>query len=553
MNFLKKKWALLLLGLIVATSLFLATLSVSHDSPTDDETAHIAAGYVKLHDGYLNFFIEQPPLINALSALPLIISHIKFDTSIAKSGSSHWAVGNQFLFGSGYNPERLLFLARIPTLILFGLLIIAVYFFTNRISRSKAASLIGATLTAFCPNLIANGRLATVDMGVTFFLFLSVGTFLLFIQKPTKKKLLALGIFIGLALASKVSALIIFPYTLFALILFVSFTKQSKKESSLYYSGYKIAIIISFVVLFGIYFLMLRGPYLREFYGGGILERFRASFYEYARQIKAIYYWSSQPYNKPEFLLGHFSFTGWWYYYPVAFFFKTPISILILFFGSLVGLFCKIKEGLQKIRTNNLLLLTILSLIFIGSFFVVSAFSKLDIGLRYILPIYPVLYLFIGLMFSQFEAEIKKNKIYSILTYLLVLLTVVVSLRTFPSYLAYFNEFAGRPVNYDKILIDSNLDWGQDLRRLNTWMNNNDVEKIHLDYFGGGGTDYYLGNKYISTQSMGPIENGYYAISRQNFRTSSFYTGKIQTWEDATKDMKLVTIIGNSIYVFQKQ
>jgi len=553
MNQIKKSWHLFALGIIVAISLTLATTSASKNSLTADENAHIAAGFVKLHDGYFDFFIEQPPLINAFEALPLILSGIKFDTSVINLNKNHWSVGSQFIFNSGHDPDRLMLLARIPIIILYGLLIISVYYFTRKISRNSLAGLIGATLTAFCPNLLAHGGLATVDLGVTFFLFLSIGTFFLTLQEITRKRMIMLGVFIGLALASKVSGLIIFPYFFLIFGLFLITGKTSKKNIYFMIEKYKVAIIISFVVLLSIYFFMIGKDYLSSAYGdSSVVERIKASFFEYAKQLKAIYYWSSKPYDKPQFLLGQFSFSGWWYYYPVAFFFKTPIPILILLFAGMLGLFFKLRKNLQKIYSDNILGSSLFALLFILLFFMVAASSHLNIGLRYVLPVYPVIYLFIGLMFASYYDQIKKKLAYFICLTFLVIWAIIGSIQSLPSFLAYFNEFAGKPVNYDKILIDSNLDWGQDLKRLRTWMNKNGIEKIHLDYFGGGGVDYYLKDRYIPSESYGAKEAGYYAISRHNFRTSSFYAGKIQTWEDATKEMKLRTIIGNSIYVFQK-
>ena len=70
------------------------------------------------------------------------------------------------------------------------------------------------------------------------------------------------------------------------------------------------------------------------------------------------------------------------------------------------------------------------------------------------------------------------------------------TLSTYPYYLSYYNELAGGPDNGYKYAVDSNLDWGQDLKRLTQYVNENNIDKIKLEYFGGGNPQYYLGNKY---------------------------------------------------------
>ena len=108
---------------------------------------------------------------------------------------------------------------------------------------------------------------------------------------------------------------------------------------------------------------------------------------------------------------------------------------------------------------------------------------------------------------------------------------VVSVVSVFPHFLAYFNELAGGPDKGYLYAVDSNLDWGQDLKRLALWVDENShcnsiyktdcgfnsdciadrsckeidelnlpdtqpIDKIYLDYFGGGNTEYYLGQKF---------------------------------------------------------
>ena len=121
------------------------------------------------------------------------------------------------------------------------------------------------------------------------------------------------------------------------------------------------------------------------------------------------------------------------------------------------------------------------------------------------------------------------------------------SIKIYPFYLAYFNEFIGNQKNADKYLIDSNLDWGQDGKRLAQWIEQNKIDQIYTD----GVNNYYLKNKAIGINSQDATKSGYYAIGRHKYRLSTFYN-QSSSWEQFAKNSQLITIIGNSIYIFKK-
>ena len=80
-----------------------------------------------------------------------------------------------------------------------------------------------------------------------------------------------------------------------------------------------------------------------------------------------------------------------------------------------------------------------------------------------------------------------------------------------PYFLSYFNEFGGGIWNGYHYVTDSNYDWGQDLLRLQAWVNAHpEVDKIAVDYFGGGNPKYYLGAKEVdwSSSKGNPADQG---------------------------------------------
>jgi hypothetical protein len=185
--------------------------------------------------------------------------------------------------------------------------------------------------------------------------------------------------------------------------------------------------------------------------------------------------------GRPTFLLGEFSAEGFAAYFPTAFLVKTPLPILLLLFLALVLLLVR-----PNIRQRALFLLLPAVL-----YFLLSMQSALNIGYRHLLPILPFLYVLIsGLTTSQLSIANYQLRLRPIAVILLTSLFFV-NLSIYPHYLSYFNLAAGGPKNGGNILVDSNIDWGQDLLRLQDWMAENEVEEIKLSWFGTADPAYY--------------------------------------------------------------
>ncbi|MBX4190344.1 hypothetical protein KW791_03570 [Candidatus Parcubacteria bacterium] len=127
----------------------------------------------------------------------------------------------------------------------------------------------------------------------------------------------------------------------------------------------------------------------------------------------------------------------------------------------------------------------------------------------------------------------------------------------FPFYLTYFNEVAGGPAGGHNYVVDSNLDWGQDLKRLGDWVEENKVQKIYLDYFGWADQAYYLKDKFVWIQSRqypsaakflaDNTNGGYIAVSATFYTESLASEEKNYAWLQAYKP---TAVIGNSIFVW---
>ena len=140
-------------------------------------------------------------------------------------------------------------------------------------------------------------------------------------------------------------------------------------------------------------------------------------------------------------------------------------------------------------------------------------------------------------------------RVFSVVLGALLLWQAVSVVRVHPSYLAYFNEIAGGPDGGWQTVTDSNLDWGQDLKRLAQFVESRGIQEIHLDYFGTGDPVYYLKNKYIKLTSCDAPQRGWVAVSNFDYVGSRAVPQcDYQRWLPMDK---LVAKIGYSIFVFR--
>jgi len=174
------------------------------------------------------------------------------------------------------------------------------------------------------------------------------------------------------------------------------------------------------------------------------------------------------------YLMGLRSDTGWWYYFPIVFVVKSTIAALAAFIAvSAAGLWRVVRSGLRNIpiMTIGLVLPPML-------YFVLSMTSAINIGMRHILPVYPFLYVLLARLRPPLGVA-------------LALLQIVECASITPHYLAFFNALVGGPGNGPLYLADSNIDWGQDVKKLVHWLDAHGTRRARVFYFGNAQLRYY--------------------------------------------------------------
>lgn len=567
---------------------FLVFFSVLNDSDTYDEHAHIPAGYsyLVLKDCRLN--PEHPPLIKTLSALPLLFLNLKFPTeSPAWKGyiNGEWAVGQMFLYTSGNCADRIIFLARLPIIIL-ALFSGWFLFRTVRSFCGDKAALLTLFFFAVSPTVIAHSHYVTTDIGAAFGFFLGIVMFYKFLKKDNLKSILGAGVCLGIALLLKFSTFLLIPlYIIFALF-WVFLNSFKTRDFHLAKEAGK--IILKLFLIFSIAFLIVLVVYQYHIWNYppecqlrdtiGITESIQTS--GAVTVVRATICWMA---DKPvlrcfgQYLLGllmtnssakggtftyywgEVSATGWKSYFPMAYLLKEQLAFHILTLFVLIvslGSFLK-KHGRTHVSFIDWLhdnFILTMSFIFIGTYWLISILSSLNIGVRHILPTFPFIYLLVArslIRHFQFVKSIPKYLFVGILLFWL-LVEIIIS---FPCYLSYHNILAGGTAWGWRYFIDSNYDWGQDLKRLKKFVEKNKIERIKLDYFGKGLPSYYLGERFEPWKSSNGITDGWFAISatcRQHAWGMPVKGSKIKSEDSYSwlRPYEPVARVGQSMFIY---
>jgi hypothetical protein len=188
----------------------------------------------------------------------------------------------------------------------------------------------------------------------------------------------------------------------------------------------------------------------------------------------------------PAFLCGAVSPRGWWYYFPVAFLLKSTLAELLLALLGALLLLAKFLPRFRREKADAAATVWLLSGLLFGA---LACSSGINIGIRHVLLLYPLLTLW---TLDQLGALLKGRRLLALsIGVALVVLQVSAVLGIAPRYLCYFNSLAGGPSEGYRHLVDSNLDWGQDLPALKEEVERRGYRRIVLAYFGTDDPRFY--------------------------------------------------------------
>ena len=461
-------------GLLIFFALAVATAVAS--SPTVDESVHIFRGQALWQTGELRFQAKHMPLTHWLNGALLFTEPTLPDVTTLPSwaGNDRPTLSREFLWDYEPQPniDRIFLLARLP-IVWLGLLLGAVLARWGRSLAGPIGQSVVVFFFAFSPNLLANFSLATTDGPLTAMYVMAVFAWYWFEKRPSPGRWFFAGIMLGLALGSKLTAVLLLP------ILFLLSYSHWRRGDNWWRPGLR---WLSILPLAGLMFWALYGFELRSLPGIPVpvpAATYVSSMLEL--QVDAgIQPEASTHYTA--YLFGETSSDGWWYYFIIAFLIKTPLPTLLLLATAVFGIFRR-----RQWRTMAWLWLPPVIL------FAFASYLGLNIGYRHILPALPFVLLLAAFAMPDILSAPFFLRSPAPLLILLVLSIwyTIGSLRQTPHYLAYFNETIGGPRQGYHYLADSNVDWGQSLQFLADYIERSREDLAGFSYFGAADPAYY--------------------------------------------------------------
>jgi hypothetical protein len=459
---------------LIGVTRIVATYSVF--TQTSDEPYHLACGMQWLDQGRYQYEHQHPPLARIAVAVGPYLAGLRF-TGQAQMIEE----GNRILY-SGEHYFRNLALARMGVLPFFVIACALVWSWSKKLF-GKATALASTLLFTTLPPILAHSGLATTDVAVAAFMFGSVYAFSLWMERPGWRESAFFGLSTALALLSKFSAVAFLPPCLVAILVLRWVAKPPsldafRKGAPRRIASLVLACLLAFVVIWAGYRFSFGRPasvaqpnrphgMIDALVGNAALPA-----YEFFSELAGVEAHNSVGHGSS--LFGEFRAKGWWYFFPAVLAVKTPVAFLLLCGAGYVYLARRFRKRLAwQCWTPGVLAPVIL---------LICMPSTINLGVRHILVIYPMLSMVAGLGAASLLQTAGRRRVAQALSAGLLLWQTLSSALAHPDYLAYFNEFVrGDP---ERVLAESDLDWGQDLQRLSDKLKALGVKEVSLAYFG---------------------------------------------------------------------
>jgi Dolichyl-phosphate-mannose-protein mannosyltransferase len=451
------------------------------DSLTNDEPSDIANGYFYWTRGDVLSPHNHPPLGSALQALPLLALKIHVEPFQGDVITR----GHLFVFQWNLGRLQALTLACRMVSWLLGLRVGFLLFKSGDLSPPEC--LFALFFWALDPTFSSLSELAKTDIAPSFFFLAALWAFERSLKKPGPKSSILAGLALGLAVNSKFYCLVLLP--VFAVLEALHY--REKKEGGM--------ILRRWAWGLGAFLALTLAVYLP---GTLCLPGHRQPFYYPVEKFQEDLAFAKNPF--PVFFLGDCGLQNHWYYLPVAFLLKEPLPFILLL-GMTPILAWSGKVTLKPVVWIPAVL------------FFAALLPSQNLGVRYLLPIFPLLFMTAGKSLAWLwnrSGSTPQGRIFKGAAVLLLVWQAGSVLASYPHLLGYFNELVppDKKIHY---LGDSNLDWGQDQKRLAETGRLRGWKDVHLAYFGGiDPADYGLPwSPWTQDDLKGPQPGTVYAVN----------------------------------------
>ncbi len=573
---MEKKQINAIVVLLVAAIVLQGIYAINSNSPVFDEPSYVIQGVAQLQSGDFDIGKGNPPLMKYFAGVLPYLMGIRLPEEYETGFDKENAIEFETVFKSKLAPREIIFLSRLPTLILTVLTALLVFVFARRLYGDLAA-LFSLFLIAFSPIVLAHGTLATLDIGTAFFIFLSMYLFWKFWEKPSNKSFVLMASATGLAIASKMAGTHLL--VMYAAIFAIAHLKKMKMPrfgvlGKMRGPKYAISLFVLVLLIAGFVVLATYQFKIGAIYPKGInkyvpdegmfsnatsigkvvhfaLEDAVVPFNFYIRDIALQFIHQKDP--QVNYIFGEIHTSGIWYYYLVAVLVKSPLPFIVF----LVAALYSISKLPLKFEEYFLLVPIIFTLLYF------SFLVPINTGIRYVLSMLPFLFVFMGRFLRgkgifEFGGSGKREfgnvgKIAISAFAILCMWYAFSAIAIAPFYLSYFNEIAGGSDNGYKILSQSDLDWGQADFALKEYMQKNNIAKIKYSYSGSVPPKYYGFGYELLPSGFGrggedcSTKTGLIAISATNLNGNLFKDHDCYKW---LREKEPIAKIGHVIFVY---
>ncbi|HEY9402576.1 MAG TPA: glycosyltransferase family 39 protein, partial [Pyrinomonadaceae bacterium] len=464
-----------LCALLLVVMAFNLVTVISRKSITTDEIVLIPAAYAYVTSGDTQLVHEHPPLVKLLAGLPLLSSAPTLKMLPAEGGAPPRTVAQMAnrvgrLWEDNHDAvERVSFVARLPFVALTLALGVLVFVFARDIFGARAA-LLAVALFSIEPTVIAHGRVVQTDIAAAFGYLLLCHAVYRYALSPSWPRALWVGAASAVAILAKFSMLLAAPVvaTVFAVLLWRARREARGRVSKVAAHAGLVALTVLFLI--NAAYLFHHSPPL-DTDAQWIVSAFPAgsgSMLNAARVLSRVLpidfvlgiFWqfAHNERGHPASLLGMYSNTGWWYYYPFAFALKTTLPFLLLSLAALAwGAYRAIG------RRERRFLIVLIPFAVYTSFVLMS---RINIGIRYYLPAYALLFILGGALLDHL---LKRHRAGVLAVFALLAWAGVEAVRAYPDHMTYMNQLASRQPRWH-YLSDSNVEWGDDVRALAAYL-----------------------------------------------------------------------------------
>ena len=555
------------------------SICIGCHSPAIDETAHLPAGLSHFETGRIELYAVNPPLVRLLASLPVYAIGPNHDWSRHNSDISaraEFPVSKDFFRANGPTTLRYYVIARLALLPYHALGIIAV-FLVGRRAFTSWFGVIAAGMWVLSPAMLGNGAMITPDSGASVAGVVFVYLLLTKSWVSLWRDVLLCSVASGYVVCTKFTWIVVLPFIvlLHSLLIcggrFFSYSVLFRLATGALLASLTINLVYgfdrSFTRLGDIHFSSSGLNTTNPDADLGRTNRFHGTWMARIPCPLPQTFIEGIDVQRSDFergyrsyLMGQWKHGGWWYYYLVGFLVKEPIGFQLMLYVSILHGFWGWKRWTRDGIREWALILVPPVLIFT----LVSSQTGFNHHMRYVLPAYPFLFIIAA-------RTVTLGRFWKWFSYACMTWQAASVLWFAPHWMSYFNEAAGGPLNGHKWLVDSNIDWGQDILGLKKWQDKHpEVTDLQAALFTGFdpkdiGLKFRLPAPYIAGEPQtlskdklrGP-QPGWYAVSVCQLKGHSFSVPAGDgTWEWSEghftyfmDHFEPVDRIGYSIYIY---